>query len=77
MSTIHIDEAGQAAEFHEVVQSVSITHLLQQRDAVLERLAQAFGILQEAHDIAIERALGLSQHRRVQGLSRQRPGRGR
>jgi hypothetical protein len=45
MSTIHIDEAGQAAEFHDVVQSVSITHLLQQRDAVLERLAQAFGIL--------------------------------
>ena len=48
MSTIYIDEAGQAAEFHEVVQSVSITHLLQQRDAVLERLAQAFSILQEA-----------------------------
>ena len=76
MSTIHIDEAGQAAEFHDVVQSVSITHLLQQRDAVLERLAQAFSILQEAHDIAIERALGLSQHCRVQGLSRPRPGRG-
>jgi hypothetical protein len=58
MSTIHIDEAGQAAEFHDVVQSVSITHLLQQRDAVLERLAQAFGILQEAHDIAINAHLG-------------------
>jgi hypothetical protein len=58
MSTIHIDEAGQAAEFHDVVQSVSITHLLQQRDAVLERLAQAFGILQEAHDIAISAHLG-------------------
>jgi hypothetical protein len=58
MSTIHIDEAGQAAEFHEVVQSVSITHLLQQRDAVLERLARAFGILQEAHDIAVSAHLG-------------------
>src|SRR6202140_2376405 len=58
MSTIHIDEAGQAAEFHDVVQSVSIPHLLQQRDAVLERLAQAFGILQEAHDIAISAHLG-------------------
>ena len=58
MSTIHIDEAGQAAEFHDVVQSVSITHLLQQRDAVLERLAQAFRILQEAHDIAISAHLG-------------------
>jgi hypothetical protein len=58
MSTIHIDEAGQAAEFHEVVQSVSITHLLQQRDAVLERLAQAFSILQEAHDIAASAHLG-------------------
>jgi hypothetical protein len=32
MSTIHIDGAGQAAEFHEIVQSVSITHLLQQRE---------------------------------------------
>ena len=58
MSTIHIDEAGQAAEFHDVVQSVSITHLLQQRDAVLERLAQAFDIPQEAHDIAISAHLG-------------------
>jgi hypothetical protein len=58
MSTIHIDQAGQAAEFHEVVPSVSITHLLQQRDAVLERLAQAFGLLQEAHDIAISAHLG-------------------
>lgn len=58
MSTIHIDEAGQAAEFHDVVQSVSITHLLQQRDAVLERLAQAFQILQEAHDIAFSAHLG-------------------
>jgi hypothetical protein len=58
MSTIHIDEAGQAAEFHDVVESVSITHLLQQRDAVLERLAQAFGILQEAHDIALSAHLG-------------------
>jgi hypothetical protein len=58
MSTIHIDEAGQAAEFHDVVQSVSITHLLQQRDAVLERLAQAFRILQEAHDIAFNAHLG-------------------
>jgi hypothetical protein len=58
MSTIHIDEAGPAAEFHDVVQSVSITHLLQQRDAVLERLAQAFQILQEAHDIAISAHLG-------------------
>jgi hypothetical protein len=58
MSTIHIDQAGQAAEFHEVVQSVSITHLLQQRDAVLERLARAFGILQEAHDIAASTHLG-------------------
>jgi len=59
MSTIHIDEAGQAAEFHDVVQSVSITHLLQQRDAVLERLAQAahhqclieFFLLGESGDI--------------------------
>jgi hypothetical protein len=58
MSTIHIDEAGQAAEFHDVVQSVSITHLLQQRDAVLGRLAQAFRILQEAHDIALSAHLG-------------------
>jgi hypothetical protein len=58
MSTIHIDEAGQAAEFHDVVQSVSITHLLQQRDAVLERLAQAFQLLQEAHDIALSAHLG-------------------
>jgi hypothetical protein len=58
MSTIHIDEAGQAAEFHDVVQSVSITHLLQQRDVVLERLAQAFQLLQEAHDIALSAHLG-------------------
>src|SRR5271167_3606916 len=58
MSTIHIDAAGQAAEFHDVVASVSITHLLQQRDAALERLAQAFGILQEAHDIAMSAHLG-------------------
>src|SRR5271156_578910 len=58
MSTIHIDEAGQTAEFHDVVQSVSITHLLQQRDAVLGRLAQAFGILQEAHEIALSEHLG-------------------
>jgi Domain of unknown function (DUF4942) len=58
MSTIHIDEAGQAAEFHDIVQSVSITHLLQQRDAVLERLERAFRILQEAHDIAISAHLG-------------------
>jgi hypothetical protein len=58
MSTLHIDATGQAAEFHDVVQSVSITHLLQQRDAVLERLAQAFGILQEAHDMAIAAHLG-------------------
>ena len=58
MSTIHIDEAGRCAEFHDVVQSVSITHLLQQRDAVLERLAQAFRILQEAHDIAVSAHLG-------------------
>lgn len=58
MSTLHIDAAGQAAEFHDVVQSISITHLLQQRDAVLERLKQAFGILQEAHDIAVTAHLG-------------------
>src|ERR1035438_5839851 len=58
MSTIHIDEAGQAAEFHEVVQSVSITHLLQQRDAVLERLARAFETLQKPHDIALSAHLG-------------------
>jgi hypothetical protein len=37
ISTIHVAEAGQAAEFHEIVQSISITHLLQQRDAVLVR----------------------------------------
>ena len=58
MSTIHVDEAGQATEFHNVVQSLSITHLLQQRDAVLQRLAQAFRILQEAHDIALSAHLG-------------------
>ena len=58
MSSIHIDAAGQAAEFHDVVQSVSITYLLQQRDAVLERLAQAFQLLQEAHEIAISAHLG-------------------
>jgi len=58
MSTIHIDATGQAAEFHEVVHSVSITHLLQQRDAILERLARAFSILQEAHDMAISAHLG-------------------
>jgi hypothetical protein len=58
MSTIHIDEAGQAAEFHDVVRSVSITHLLQQRDAVLERLGQAFKILKEAHAIAVDAHLG-------------------
>jgi hypothetical protein len=58
MSTIHVDEAGQAAEFHDVVQSVSITHLLQQRDAVLERLERAFDILQEAHNIARSAHLG-------------------
>ena len=58
MSTIHIDGAGQAAEFHDVVQSVSITHLLQQRDAVLERLTQAFNILGEANEIAIGAHLG-------------------
>ena len=49
MSTIHIDAAGQAAEFHDVVQSVSITHLLQQRDAALGRLKDAFDLIQEAH----------------------------
>jgi len=58
MSTIHIDGAGQAAEFHEVVQSVSITHLLQQRGAVLERLERAFNLLQEAHEMAISAHLG-------------------
>ena len=31
MLTIHIDENGQAAVYHDIVQSVSITHLLQQR----------------------------------------------
>jgi hypothetical protein len=58
MSTINVDEAGQAAEFHEIVQGVSITHLLQQRDAVLERLTQAFRTLQEAHGIAMNAHLG-------------------
>lgn len=58
MSTIHVDATGQAAEFHDVVKSVSITHLLQQRDAVLERLKQAFAILKEAHTIAVSAHLG-------------------
>lgn len=58
MNTIHIDEAGQAAEFHELVRSVSITHLLQQRDAVTDRLRQAFGLLREAHEIASSAHLG-------------------
>src|ERR1700693_4007042 len=58
MSSIHIDAAGQTAEFHDVVPSVSITYLLQQRDAVLQRLAQAFQLLSEAHEIAISAHLG-------------------
>lgn len=58
MSTIHIDAAGEAAAFHEIIQSVSLTHLLVQRDAVLERINQAFSLIQEAHDIAKSGKLG-------------------
>ena len=69
MSTIHIDEAGQAAEFHDVVQSVSITHLLQQRDAVLERLAQAFRILQERR-YRLQCTPGIPEYRGIKRLPR-------
>ena len=58
MSTLHVDATGHAAEFHEVIASVSITHLLQQRDAALARIAQAFALLREAHEIATVAHLG-------------------
>jgi hypothetical protein len=58
MSTLHVDSEGQARDLHELVPSVSITHLLQQREAALERVKQAFALLAEADRIARSARLG-------------------
>lgn len=59
MTTIRIDKTGAAAEYNDIVPSISITNLLSQRNAVLERLAQAVTLIQEAHEIASAANLGL------------------
>jgi hypothetical protein len=58
MSTLHVDADGQAGEYHNIVPSISITHLLQQRAAVLERITQAFALIEEADRLAAAAHLG-------------------
>jgi hypothetical protein len=73
MPTIEVNERGEAAERHDVIPSVSIDHLVQQRDAVLRLFTQALNILVEAHSIADAAHLGfpditVARHFRNNGL---------
>lgn len=58
MATINVDSDGGAHERQEIVPGVSITHLLQQREAVLARFRQASALLREALEIAQQSNLG-------------------
>lgn len=55
---------------YELVPSVSIANLVQQRAAVLERLESAAGLIREAHAIAVAAHLGMPRITVATGLSR-------
>lgn len=59
----------------DIVPSVSITNLVRQRAAVLERLGQAFDLIQEAADIATEARIGMPDLSISTGYSHHHSGR--
>ena len=58
MPTIEVDAQGQANEQHEIVPSVSIDNLLNQRATVLRLFRQAVDALTEAHATAVAAHIG-------------------
>ena len=58
MPTIEVNERGEAAERHDLIPSVSIDTLVQQRAAVMRLFAQALDALAEAQTIADAAHLG-------------------
>lgn len=58
MTTIEVNAAGDASERHDIVKSVSITNLLQQRDRAIALFGEALTLLQECYTLAHAAHLG-------------------
>jgi hypothetical protein len=73
MPTIEVNERGEAAERHEIIPSISIDTLLQQRASVMRLFSEALNALVEAQTIADAAHLGfpdvsVGRHFRANGL---------
>lgn len=59
MPTIEVNSNGDANERHDIIPSVSIENMVNQRAAVMQRINAAFALIQEAADLAAAANVGM------------------